>query len=73
MTEPTTLEQRRRELGFEPTLCARCGEPILPGAPAHSEPSLPWYRNGVLVSLVCWHPGCWAAEQRATTTNGAQR
>jgi hypothetical protein len=57
----------------EPTLCARCGEPILPGAPVHSEPCEPWYANGVLIGYDRWHPGCWAAEQRATTRNGAQR
>jgi len=44
------------------TTCARCGVVILPAAPAVS-----WGQRAIVM-----HPGCWDAEQRATT-NGASR
>jgi len=46
------------------TTCARCGVVILPGAPRHERTDM----TGKSWRFEQFHPGCWAAEQRQTTT-----
>lgn len=49
------------------TTCARCGVVILPGAP-RVECYKPPARTWEWVDLPIYHPGCWAVEQRQSTT-----